>query len=144
MVGHGAVRYARILLLVLVSIAGPVAVAETYIVPIWASNLHGSDGSWCAQATATNPNNIPVSFRVARVFPMQTSDCAECGGESLPVTLEPFASRVIHPPAGVAGRRLVAGAFEVTSSGPLNIHLVAYRPGSSDHLEQSAVVLIAA
>jgi hypothetical protein len=122
----------RVLLFGLVWLATQTLGAENYIVPIWSSNLSGSDGSWWAQATATNPNGFPVSFRVARVFPLQTVPCSVCTGEGSEVTLEPYASTVIHPPSGVPFQRLIAGAFEVTSTAPLNIHLVAYRPGANE------------
>ncbi len=107
-----------------------VASAESYIVPIWATaGLEGSDGEWWTQATVVNPNDFPVSYRITRVFPMHTAECADCAGQSIPVTLESHASRTIYPPSGMNGRRLLAGAFEVDSSAPVLIHLVALRPG---------------
>ncbi len=124
--------YVRVLLISLIWLTTKAVAAENYIVPIWASNLSGSDGSWWAQATATNPNGFPVSFRVVRVFPLQTAQCSVCTGEGSEVTLEPYASTVIHPPSGIPFQRLTAGAFEVTSTAPLNIHLVAYRPGVTE------------
>jgi hypothetical protein len=125
-------HFLQVLLVAAVLMPAPTLSAETYIIPIWATNLAGSDGSWWAQATATNPTAVPVSFSVSRVFPLQMTACDGCSGESASVTLEPFASRVIQPSSGLAGRRLTAGAFEVTASGPLNIHVVAYRPGSAE------------
>lgn len=103
--------------------------ADTYIVPIWAESLAGADGTWWGQATATNPNAFPVSLTVRAVYPLTTEPCVECTGAAVAITIQPFSSRTINPPSGLPGRRLVAGAFEVETSGPVHLHLVAYRAG---------------
>lgn len=125
-------RFSRIVAFVAVLFAASGVNAETYIVPIWSTSLRGSDGTWWAQATATNPNPFPVSLRVSRVFPMRTRECNACSAALPEITLEPYASRTITPPAGIDGRRLEAGAFEVTSSAPIGIHVVAYGPGEGE------------
>ena len=108
------------------------AAAETYIVPVWAMALPGADGEWWTQVTAVNPNAHPVTFRVTRAFPMVTAACDACTGTSTEKTVPPFGSLVVQPPSGVAGRRLIAGAFEIESSGPLKIAQVVYRPGPAE------------
>jgi len=111
---------------------GASAWAETYIVPVWAAGLPASDGEWWAWSTVINPNEFPVTVSVSRVFPLRTSECTSCGGDASPVTIEPHASVTLVPPSGQAGRRLVAGAFEVETSGPVHIYLAAYRPGANE------------
>ena len=107
--------------------------AETYVVPIWASGLSGSDGEWWAQAVIINPHPFPVTYRVARVFPLATSPCPECAGGDAPVsTLPPRGFRIVEPQVALAGARLIAGALEVQTSHPVKIHLVAYRPGEHE------------
>jgi hypothetical protein len=105
--------------------------ADTYIVPIWAQSLPGSDGTWWGQAIATNPNAFPVSLTVQAVYPLMTEPCVECTGAAVAITIQPFSSRTISPQSGVAGRRLVAGAFEVETSAPVHLHVVAYRAGAT-------------
>lgn len=108
------------------------ASAETYIIPISATGLHGSDGRWWAQATVLNPNEFPVSVHVTRVYPMQTADCSSCTGQTAPVVIPPKGERTLNPPSGRPGRRLIAGAFELETTGPVHIHLVAYRSGAQE------------
>jgi hypothetical protein len=118
--------------LIITLLSGSSAWAETYVVPVWARALEGSDGVWSAQALAVNPNDFPVSLQVTRVFPLRTTGCSTCAAESAPLTIAPRASAVVNPPAGQAGRALVAGAFEVNTSGPVHLHLVAYRPAENE------------
>lgn len=124
-------RFLTAAILVLLSFSGAPASAETYIVPVWASALEGSDGTWSAQATVVNPNDVPVSLQVTRVFPLRTTACGTCAAETGPLTIAPHASVIVNPPAGQSGQALVAGAFEVATSGPVHIHLVAYRAGEN-------------
>lgn len=111
---------------------GPSAWAETYLVPIWARALEGSDGTWWAQATVINPHSFPISVHVARVYPLRTTDCSTCSGVSAPVTIQPGGRIIIQPPSGTPGRRLIAGALEIEATATVHIHLVAYRPGERE------------
>lgn len=122
---------------VLLTFSSAPAVAETYIVPMWASGLPASDGQWWASSTIINPNAFPVTARVTRVFPLQTAEpCAPCAGVPAPMTLEPLSATTIAPPGAYAGRRLVAGAFEVETSAPVHIHAAAYRLGAASEIRQ--------
>lgn len=120
-----------IALLALTALGLP-ASAERYIVPMWASLLEGRDGTWWTQATAINPNAFPVTVQVTSVYPLQTDDCPGCTGAGAPFTIAPHGQRTIHPPSGQPGRGLVAGAFELETSAPVHIHLVAYKPGAKE------------
>lgn len=114
-------------LLLLAFFALPAA-AETYIVPMWSTTLKASDGEWTAPAYAVNPNAFPVTVRVTRVFPLQTSICpGPCRTDFDPVVVEPFSSEEIYFEAISDGRSIVAGAIEVESTAPIHIHSVAQR-----------------
>jgi hypothetical protein len=117
---------------VLFSLIPLVVKADTYIVPIWASNLAASDGYWWAQAIVSNPGASPVTFEVSRSFPLQTVACEGCSGVGTIVTIAPSQAVVLTPPSGTQGQRLTAGAFEIHSSGPIKIDVVAFRPGASE------------
>lgn len=107
--------------------------AETYIVPIWADGLVGTDGKWWSQATIVNPNDFPVTVQVTRVFPLVTEECPLCdGGADAVLTVQPHATRFVRPSSLQAGKRLIAGAFEMQSSAPVSIRLVAYGPGQPE------------
>lgn len=121
--------FPRILFLILASLAALPAAAETYIIPIWAISLQGSDGMWATRVTAVNPNTMPVSYQVTGVYPLQSVPCQECTGVSEPVTIEPGAVVPLNPRGHLPGSRMTAGAFVVETSAPLAIHLVAYRSG---------------
>lgn len=120
--------FLRILFLVLAALP---AAAETYIIPIWAISLQGSDGIWATRVTAVNPNPMPVSYQVTGVYPLQSEPCQECTGVSGPVTIEPGAAVPLNPRGHLPGSRMTAGAFAIETSAPLAIHLVAYRSGRS-------------
>ena len=122
----------RLAILLLLALTGLSASAETYIIPVWARALEASDGTWTAEAIAVNPGDAAVTLQVTRVFPLRSISCGTCAADGPPVTIAPRGSAVLHPPAGQAGRALIAGAFEVTTSGPVVIHLVAYRPGEQE------------
>lgn len=113
--------------------------AETYVVPIWASGLAASDGSWWAQAVLINPHAFPVTFQVTRVFPLATRPCPimTCrGGVADVATIQPNGFRIVQPHSSRPGEDLIAAAFEVQSSAALHIHLVAYRPGVEREIRQ--------
>lgn len=119
----------HLLFFIVASFVALPAPAETYIIPIWASSLEGSDGTWAARATAVNPSSAPVSYRVTGVYPLQSVPCPDCTGLSTPVTIEPGAAVPLNPRGHLPGVRMTAGAFVVETSAPLAIHLVAYRAG---------------
>jgi hypothetical protein len=121
------------LTLLFVSAFAVPVLAESYIVPVWANELPGNDGLWWTQSILINPNGFPIEFRITRVFPLQTAPCDSCTGEPGPgLTVEAYASFPVAPPSGQPGRRLVAGAFEIETSAPVQIHLVAHRPGPNE------------
>jgi hypothetical protein len=115
------------------------AFAETYIIPIWATGLSGSDGTWAARAIGINPNPVPVTYRVTGVYPLATTPCAECTGAPFTVTIAPGAAVPIMPLQHLAGARMTAGAFAIDATGPLAIHLVAYRSGEASLRQYLAV-----
>lgn len=121
----------HLLLFTLLSLAALPSAAETYIVPMWASGLYGSDGVWHARATAVNSNSFPVTWRVTRIFPFQTEPCPTCTVSVGEGRVEPRSIARLGG-GGLAGRRLVAGALEVETSAPLTIHVVAYRSGGPE------------
>lgn len=128
----GTPRALHLIALIVLALLPFAAQAETYVIPIWARALEGSDGTWWAQATVINPNAFPVNVQVTRVFPLRTADCSACPGESESSTIEPFGRFVLQPPSGVPGKRLIAGAVELETTAPVHIHLVAYRPGERE------------
>jgi hypothetical protein len=99
---------------------------------MWASLLEGRDGTWWTQATAVNPNAFPVTVQITSVYPLRTDDCPSCTGAGAPFTIAPHGQRTLHAPSGQPGRGLVAGAFELETSAPVHIHLVAYKPGANE------------
>src|SRR5690348_10755409 len=100
--------------------------AESYIVPVWAQSLSGIDGTWVTQTTAINPSSQPVTVRVVRSFPLQTTNCSECAPTVIEKIIGPFASLPLNPPSPFTGARMTSGAFEVESSAPIVIQHVAY------------------
>jgi hypothetical protein len=112
-------------------LALPVA-AESYIVPMWAQDLPASDGSWWAWTTVTNPNPFPVTMQVVSTYPLRTTTCPSCVSQPVPTTIPPHGFATLHAGAGRPNESLVAGAVEVTTSGPVTIHLVAYRTGTNE------------
>lgn len=126
---HGLIRMAAFVAVALIASS---AWSETYIVPFWATSLGASDGEWWASSTVINPNEFPVTVTISRVFPTRTSACSSCAADASPLTIGPHSTVSLVPPSGEAGRRLVAGAFELETSGPVHIHLRAYRPGPAE------------
>lgn len=119
------------LFLIITSLAALPATAETYIIPLVASGLYGSDGRWHARATAVNGNSFPVTWKVTRAFPFQTEPCPTCTATLGEGRVEPLSTASLGG-AGLAGRRMIAGALEVETSAPLSIHLMAYRSGLTE------------
>lgn len=107
------------------------AVAETYIVPVWADSLPASDGHWSTSTTVINPNAFPVTVQVTRVFPLQAAECRSCAVGPAPMTIGASSTAVISPPSAQPGHNLAAGAMQIETSAPVHIHLVAHR--SSEH-----------
>lgn len=129
----------RLLALLLLLLAAA-AKGDTYVVPFWATGLGASDGTWWVQATVVNPSGFPVSYRVSRLFPMLTVDCDSCEAPAPEIVLQPFQSTPLTP-TGLSGQRMTAGAFEITSSGPLVVTMVAYRPGPNEIRQRLAPAL---
>lgn len=118
--------------IIALAFGGVTAHAETYIVPIWAQALAGSDGTWWATATVVNPNTFPVSVRIVDVFPFVTEACDACPVTAAPITVPARGTAVLRPLSGQQRQRLIAGALELESSAPVHIHLVAVRSGATE------------
>lgn len=73
-----------------------------------------------------------MNVQVTHVYPLRTTGCSPCPGESESSTIEPLGRFVLQPSSGVPGRRLIAGAVELETTAPVHIHLVAYRPGERE------------
>ncbi len=123
--------FPRILFFILAIPAALPAAAETYIVPMWLRGLDASDGRWYAPATVVNGNSFPVTYRVTRIFPLQTEPCPVCTDAIVEGRVEPLSSAPLKV-GGLAGQALIAGALEVETSAPLTIHVVAYRTGGPE------------
>lgn len=122
----------RWLVLLALTVCASGAFAESYIIPIWATGLPGSDGTWAARAIGINATHVPVTYHVTGVYPLATTPCAECTGTPFAVTIAPGAAVPITPLQHLAGARMTAGAFAIDTTGPLTIHLVAYRSGQPE------------
>lgn len=125
--------YRSLVFAVLISLPSLAAYAEQYVVPIWAAELPSSDGTWWTQAVVINPHPFDVTFQVTGTFPLATRPCASCTATAADVvTIAPHASAIVRPLSGRAGEALVGGAFELQTSAPVKIQLVAYRPGERE------------
>lgn len=118
---------ARLLFTLTIGLTSVAARGETYVVPIWTSNLPSAEGRWVTQVMAHNRTAHPVTYRVTGAYPLTVVDCLDCLGVVHSRTIEPGASLPVGPGDSITGKRMTAGAFSVESDGPLLFDIVAYR-----------------
>ena len=112
--------------LALVLLTSSAGADELYIVPAYGYRLVGVDSTWDSVVRITNPDDNTVMVELGVAMPMAIEWCgANCVGESTWV-LGPMETRVIIPAAPRPGYLLLAGAFTLSASAPIEVSSVVF------------------